>query len=257
MTCTARPTRSPGRRRRGHADLPGRHAAVPRLRGPELRASTPSCTARSTPGSTSRCAPPARFDEARALTAGIAAAADRRPRHATCAPCSTRRSGGSTTRSSARWPSPPTSPTATWTSRALWDSYRKPGHQVIDGGRAEVGGITFGFVGAGLVSPYRTPNEMPRVGVRGQAGGAVRRAGRRPVHAHTARRPRAAVRRGGPAAGDRQRPRCSTLIRRTQPRYALFGHVHQPLARRVRIGRTECVNVGHFRATRAPFVVDL
>ena len=35
----------------------------------------------------------------------------------------------------------------------------------------------------------------------------------------------------------------------TQPRYALFGHVHQPLASRIRIGRTECVNVGHFRAT--------
>ena len=45
------------------------------------------------------------------------------------------------------------------------------------------------------------------------------------------------------------------VIRRTQPRYALFGHVHNPLARRVRIGRTECVNVGHFRATRVPFVV--
>ena len=35
-------------------------------------------------------------------------------------------------------------------------------------------------------------------------------------------------------------------IRRTRPRYSLFGHVHQPLARRMRIGATECVNVGHF-----------
>ncbi len=47
------------------------------------------------------------------------------------------------------------------------------------------------------------------------------------------------------------------LIERVQPKYALFGHVHQPLARRARIGRTECVNVGHFRATRAPFAIDL
>jgi len=44
-------------------------------------------------------------------------------------------------------------------------------------------------------------------------------------------------------------------IRATQPRYALFGHVHQPLVSRVRIGRTECVNVGHFRATGQPFVL--
>jgi Icc-related predicted phosphoesterase len=46
-------------------------------------------------------------------------------------------------------------------------------------------------------------------------------------------------------------------IRRTRPRYSLFGHVHQPLARRVRVGRTECINVGHFRATGRPFVLTL
>jgi len=45
-------------------------------------------------------------------------------------------------------------------------------------------------------------------------------------------------------------------IRRTQPRHVLFGHVHQPLARRARIGRSECVNVGHFRATGKPYVLE-
>jgi len=45
-------------------------------------------------------------------------------------------------------------------------------------------------------------------------------------------------------------------IERTQPRLVLFGHVHQPLAQRARIGRTECVNVGHFRATGRPHVVE-
>jgi Icc-related predicted phosphoesterase len=47
------------------------------------------------------------------------------------------------------------------------------------------------------------------------------------------------------------------MIRRTQPRYAFFGHVHNPLVGRVRVGRTECVNVGHFRATRTPYAIDL
>jgi Icc-related predicted phosphoesterase len=42
-----------------------------------------------------------------------------------------------------------------------------------------------------------------------------------------------------------------------QPKYSLFGHVHQPLASRTRVGKTECVNVGHFRATKRPFVLDL
>jgi len=42
-----------------------------------------------------------------------------------------------------------------------------------------------------------------------------------------------------------------------QPRYHFFGHVHQPLAQRTRIGRTECVNVGHFHGRERPFVIDL
>jgi Icc-related predicted phosphoesterase len=46
------------------------------------------------------------------------------------------------------------------------------------------------------------------------------------------------------------------VIQATQPRYVLFGHVHQPLASRVTIGRTKCVNVGHFRATGTPYVLE-
>ncbi|CAM5426377.1 hypothetical protein SBADM41S_00841 [Streptomyces badius] len=44
-------------------------------------------------------------------------------------------------------------------------------------------------------------------------------------------------------------------IRTTRPRYALFGHVHQPLVRRMRIGTTECVNVGHFASTGTPWAL--
>jgi Icc-related predicted phosphoesterase len=45
-------------------------------------------------------------------------------------------------------------------------------------------------------------------------------------------------------------------VRDTQPELVLFGHVHQPLRRRTRVGRTECVNVGHFRGTGTPYVVE-
>jgi Icc-related predicted phosphoesterase len=45
-------------------------------------------------------------------------------------------------------------------------------------------------------------------------------------------------------------------VRALRPRYHLFGHVHQPLARRMRIGVTECVNVGHFNATGTPWVLE-
>ncbi len=42
-----------------------------------------------------------------------------------------------------------------------------------------------------------------------------------------------------------------------RPELAVYGHVHQPIARRLRRGRTECVNVGHFRRFPTPFEVWL
>ena len=136
----------------------------------------------------------------------------------------------------------------------LWDSYRKPGHQVIDGGRAVVRGVTFGFAGAALISPYRTPNEvspteyadkLDAVGAVDVLCTHIPPAVPELLYDVQARR----METGSAALLD--------LIRRTQPRYALFGHVHNPLHRRVRVGRTECVNVGHFRATGVPFVLEL
>jgi Icc-related predicted phosphoesterase len=136
----------------------------------------------------------------------------------------------------------------------IFSEYLKPGHQVIDGGRAAAGDVTFGFAGAGLISPYRTPNEIPaeEFAAKLDAIGAVDvicthipPAIPELLYDTVARR----METGSTALLD--------LIRATQPRYAFFGHVHNPLARRVRVGRTECVNVGHFRATRAPYVVDL
>jgi Icc-related predicted phosphoesterase len=44
-------------------------------------------------------------------------------------------------------------------------------------------------------------------------------------------------------------------IRTAAPRWALFGHVHQPLAPRMRLGYTECANVGHFQRTQRPYVL--
>ncbi len=136
----------------------------------------------------------------------------------------------------------------------LWDSYRKPGHRVLDGGSAVVAGVTFGFVGAGLISPYRTPNEIPEslFASKLEAVGAVDVICTHippaiPELLYDTRARRLETGSGALLAA----------IRRTQPRYAFFGHVHNPLVRRVRVGRTECVNVGHFRATRSPYVVDL
>ncbi|HYY44480.1 MAG TPA: metallophosphoesterase family protein, partial [Actinomycetota bacterium] len=39
-------------------------------------------------------------------------------------------------------------------------------------------------------------------------------------------------------------------IRDVQPRFAYFGHVHQPMLSSMAIGDTQCINVGYFRSTR-------
>jgi Icc-related predicted phosphoesterase len=41
----------------------------------------------------------------------------------------------------------------------------------------------------------------------------------------------------------------SDFLRAHQPRYHIFGDVHQPQASTWRVGRTRCLNAGYFRAT--------
>ena len=135
----------------------------------------------------------------------------------------------------------------------LWDDHLRPGQQVLDGERLELGGRSFGFVGGGLRSVYRTPNELDddvfaaKVEAIGEVDvlcAHIPPAVPELLYDTVARR----MERGSEAL--------LAAIRRTQPRYALFGHVHQPQASRIRIGVTECVNVGHFRATGQPFVLE-
>ncbi|WP_329277912.1 metallophosphoesterase family protein [Streptomyces sp. NBC_00691] len=135
----------------------------------------------------------------------------------------------------------------------FWPEFAQPGTTVLDGERVEVGGLVFGFVGGGLRTPMRTPYEISdeEYAAKVEALGDVD-----VLCSHippdvpdltydtVARR----FERGSRALLD--------AIRRTRPRYALFGHVHQPLVRRMRIASTECVNVGHFASTGRPFALE-
>ncbi len=134
-----------------------------------------------------------------------------------------------------------------------WQEYAGPGLTVLDGQRVEIGGRTFGFVGGGLRTPMRTPYEIDdeEYAAKIEAVGEVdvlctHIPPEVPelVYDTVARR----FERGSRALLD--------AIRRTRPRYSLFGHVHQPLVSRTRIGRTECVNVGPFNRTRAPWALE-
>ncbi|MCM3821695.1 metallophosphoesterase family protein, partial [Streptomyces sp. DR3-1] len=147
---------------------------------------------------------------------------------------------------------PPHPPSGTVDVPRLWPEYARPGTTVLDGTRAEIGGRVFGFVGGGLPSPMRTPYEVPEE----EYAAKIEALGEVDVlcthippqvpellYDTVARR----FERGSSALLD--------AIHRTRPRYALFGHVHQPLARRMRIGATECVNVGHFASTGKPWAL--
>ncbi|CAM5710062.1 hypothetical protein SALBM135S_03663 [Streptomyces alboniger] len=130
---------------------------------------------------------------------------------------------------------------------ALWPN--TSGTTVLDGERIEIGGRVFGFVGGGLRTPMRTPYEISDE----EYAAKIEAVGEVDVLCthippdvpellyHVARR----FERGSRALLE--------AIRRTRPRYALFGHVHQPLVRRMRVGATECVNVGHFAGSGRPW----
>jgi Icc-related predicted phosphoesterase len=135
----------------------------------------------------------------------------------------------------------------------MWAGHLRAGHYVLDGQRAEIGGLSFGFVGGGLRSVYRTPNEIgdEEFAAKVEAVGAVD-----VLCAHI---PPAVPELLFDTVAQRMERGSQALldaVLRTSPRYLLFGHVHQPLVAGMTIGRTECVNVGHFRGRGTPYVLQ-
>ncbi len=150
---------------------------------------------------------------------------------------------------------------------ALWHEFLGPGSTggtvtAVDGQVVTIGGARFGFAGSAPLPPGVaprvggpwTPNLLPAEDFAARAL-ALRDVDVLCSHVPPAvpelrydvvtRRPESAS------------PELLDVVRRDRPHAALFGHVHQPLAQRVRVGRTECVNVGHFRRTGVPYVLTL
>jgi Icc-related predicted phosphoesterase len=143
----------------------------------------------------------------------------------------------------------------------LWTEFAGEQVRVLDGEVVELGGLRFGFVGGAL---------LPRTANRRRRGGGFR------PYLRTEEEYTAAVRRLGrvdvvcthipPDVPEltydvlARRPELGSaglleLIRTAAPRWSVFGHVHQPLVARMRLGRTECANVGHFQRAERPYVL--
>ncbi len=135
----------------------------------------------------------------------------------------------------------------------LYAEYVREGISVLDGQTTTIGDRTFGFVGGGLRTPMHTPYEISDEAYAEKVA-AVGSVDVLCTHIPPdipellydveARR----MERGSAALLE--------AVRETQPKVLLFGHVHNPLVRRTRIGRTECINVGHFRGRGTPYVLE-
>lgn len=143
---------------------------------------------------------------------------------------------------------------------ALWPEFAGDGVRVLDGEVAELDGLRFGFVGGALLPPGLAPRRggvfRPYLRTEADFADAVARlvdvdvvCSHIPpdvpeltydVVAHRTEFGSAAL---------------LDLIMKQSPRWAVFGHVHQPLAERMRLSYTECANVGHFQRTQRPYVL--
>lgn len=142
----------------------------------------------------------------------------------------------------------------------LWADHASDGVQVVDGAAVDLGGLRIGFVGGALRHPDYRPRPgaawTPYLRTEESYADAVDAIG--PVDVLCSHSPPddplltydVVARR--PELGSAELRRC---LEKQQPRWSLFGHVHQPLAPRIRLGRTECCNVGHFQATEKPFIL--
>ena len=146
---------------------------------------------------------------------------------------------------------------------AVWASVAPPRLQALDGTTRQLGGVAFGFVGGGSTRPggvVRLGGSPWQPYVRSAADfqQSIDRLG--PVDVLcTHIPPNLPMMRYDtvPARLEMYGPGILEYIDSYQPRYALSGHVHQPISQRVRRRRTECVNVGHFRRSGRPYVLSL
>lgn len=128
----------------------------------------------------------------------------------------------------------------------LLRSFLRPGIRLLDAEVVELDGERFGFIGGGMRTPLNTPGEVDEP----EYDGKLERLG--PVDVVCTHIPPRIPWYVYDLLGKRFEPGSAGLVAyilEHQPRLSYFGHVHQPLVGRGKIGHTELVNVGYFRGT--------
>jgi Icc-related predicted phosphoesterase len=142
----------------------------------------------------------------------------------------------------------------------LWPDFTRDGVTVLDGEVAEIGGLRFGFVGGAILAPgarvRRTGVWAPYLRTEDDFNAGVGKL--TDVEVLCTHIPPAVPELTYDVVARRSESGSRALldlIHEQRPRWSLFGHVHQPLSPRARVGRTDCVNVGHFQRTEVPHVL--
>jgi Icc-related predicted phosphoesterase len=146
---------------------------------------------------------------------------------------------------------------------SVWDEVVGAELPYLDAQSVEIAGRRMGFVAGGASrpgAPFRPPDHVWRPLIRSadDYAAAVRAIG--PVDvlcSHVP--PNIAPLRYDVVPGrlEMYGPGLLEGIDEHRPELAVFGHVHQPMSRRIRRGRTECVNVGHFQRYPQAYEIEL
>jgi Icc-related predicted phosphoesterase len=142
---------------------------------------------------------------------------------------------------------------------ALWPEFAGEHVHILDGDAIEIGGLRFGFVGGGLrlwTRRRRTGGFRAYLRTEEEITAVTRGLGQ--IDVLCSHIPPDVPELTYDVIARRQEWGSTgllELINEQRPRWALFGHVHQPLTGRMRVGRTECVNAGHFQRTERPYVL--
>jgi Icc-related predicted phosphoesterase len=128
-----------------------------------------------------------------------------------------------------------------------------PGVHAADGRVISIEGESFGFVGGALPTPLHVAGEITEEEMAAKVDALGE------VDVLCSHIPPAVPELCYDTLAEHPERGSSDLLRYiedVQPRRAYFGHVHQPLMSAMHIGRTLCINVGYFRATRRAFPHD-
>jgi Icc-related predicted phosphoesterase len=121
------------------------------------------------------------------------------------------------------------------------------GSTFVDGDVVEIEGSRVGFVGGGASTPLGVSGEVSEDAMAAK----LQQLG--PVDILCSHLPPAVAALQTDVITGRAEGSSEAILRyllQHQPAYHYFGDTHQPQASRWRLGRTRCINVGYFRATR-------